>query len=227
MPEIIDSLQACLLFSAVDRGYLISIEPQLKTIHLDTGDKVYNAGEQVPGLFVIVQGAVRLNLAFLEAYNPFVTIVKAGKFFGDHYIFDDKPSLAEATCVEPTTLTLLNTELFFKVFREQPSVSQRLAHILALNCRNMSQLYGWDMTQGVEARLAKLTRHLHHIQNIPSDSDAPFTINYSHNELADMIGLTRTAISKPLRKWKEKGWIEIKNKEIRVPDLSALSQSIT
>ena len=227
MSEIIDSLQAWLLFSEVDRGYLTSIEPRLKTIQLETGDRVYKAGGQVPGLFVIVQGAVRLNLAFLEAYNPFVTIVKAGKFFGDHYIFDDKPSLAEATCVEPTTLTLLNTELFFKVFREQPSVSQRLARSLALSCRNMSHVYGLDMTQGVEARLAKLIRHLHHIQNIPSDSDAPLIINYSHNELADMIGLTRTAISKPLKQWKEKGWIEIQNREIRVLDLSALSQFIT
>ncbi len=224
MSEIINSLQACRLFSAVDRGYLVSIEPQLKTIQLDTDDKVYNAGELVPRLFVIVEGAVRLNLAFLEGYSPFVTIVKAGRFFGEHYIFDDKPCLATATCVEPSTLILLNTELFFKVFGEQPSVSQRLAHGLALDCRDMSQLYGWDMTQGVEARLAKLIRHLHHIQDIPSDSDAPFIINYSHNELADMIGLTRTAISKPLKQWKEKGWIEIRNKEIRVLDLSTLSQ---
>ena len=227
MSEIIDALQYCRLFSAVDRSYLISIEPQLKTIELVIGDKVYNAGEQVPGLFVIMQGAVRLNLAFLEAYNPLVTIVRAGRFFGDHDIFSDKPCLATATCVESTTLILFNTELFFRVFGAQPSVSQRLARSLTLNCRQMSQLYGWDMTQGVEARLAKLIRHLYHIQTTPTDSDAPLVINHSHNELADMIGLTRTAISKPLKQWKEQGWIEIKNKEIRVLDLSALSQFVT
>ena len=35
-------------------------------------------------------------------------------------------------------------------------------------------------------------------------------------DLARMAGLTRTAISTPLKTWKERGWIEIANRQIRV-----------
>lgn len=227
MSEIVDVLLQCQLFIDVDRGYLEEKAQDMSIKTYAEGDTVYKGGDHMQGIYVICSGAVRFDLDFIEAFSPMVTILKQSSFFGEHDLFDNTPSLSTATCQEYTRLVFIEKPLFLEMFHSQPPIAQTMAKVLANNCRMMILAHAIDLTQGAEARLAKLFLHLHHIEKIPYNPGDVFVIRYSHNELADMIGLTRTAISKPLKTWKDEGWIEIKNKEIRVLNLEALFQYLT
>ncbi len=224
MLRIVETLTKCQLFAAVDRDYWVALEPLIKVRHYKAKERIYSVGDEMPGLFLIERGAVRFDLGFIEGFTPMITIIRAGQFFGDYEFFDHLPSLATATCTEPSSLIFIKRELFSRIFEEQKSVSQMLARILAKNIRGLTQTFAQDLMLGAEARLAKLFLHLHHVEKSSLVQGSPFIIRYSHEELANMIGLTRTAISKPLKLWKDRGWIEIKNKEIRVFELDSLQR---
>jgi CRP/FNR family transcriptional regulator len=50
------------------------------------------------------------------------------------------------------------------------------------------------------------------------------TIDYTHEELGERIGVSRVTVSRTLSRFREKGWIDTKYKEIDILDFRAIQE---
>ncbi|HAG91157.1 MAG TPA: hypothetical protein DCL41_04765 [Bdellovibrionales bacterium] len=77
----------------------------------DRGESVFTQGQPGAALFVLVEGAVEIDL-FEEHTHTVLARLEKGHFFGELALLDDTPRSASATALKPTkALALYRTDL--------------------------------------------------------------------------------------------------------------------
>lgn len=210
---ILETLAFSPLFNEVSKDYWLPLLPQVRVLSFEEKECVFRVGEQVTGLYIVIEGELQIDLDFIEGYSPLLTVFGRGNYVGELEQFGASPPLGTVFCSLPTQCIYLPGKLFMQIFQEQPTVAYKLVKFLAKNTRDLMEALGNWTSSNAELRL---TRMLNKVYNIQANENPGFIVNASHEELAQMVGMTRGAVSKPLKKWKEQDWIDIGKKKLIV-----------
>ncbi|MEM7393118.1 MAG: cyclic nucleotide-binding domain-containing protein, partial [Verrucomicrobiota bacterium] len=77
------------------------------TIHLEAGDRLFNAGEPALALYVVISGCVEL-----QDGEKVVKQMRAGEFFGERALTKNLPFIYDAVAKEASELTSLDGNVF-------------------------------------------------------------------------------------------------------------------
>lgn len=192
----------------------------LKTYRSDA--PIYRVGEHVSTLYLIIEGKVRFDLGFVEGQSNHIGIAGSGEHFGDLEILTHQPSVANAITVEACKIALIPAETFLNLFQNTPQVSQALALKFAILFHLGQQLMAIAINETVDKKLALLLLGLNQQVGTGPNKQRIINLKLAQEDIANMLGVTRQAISKPLQDWKNKGWISISNRIVTLHDLDQL-----
>ena len=166
---------------------------------------VFSQGEVADAVFYIQQGNVKLVVVSKHGKEAVVAILGPGHFFGEGCLNGHPLRIATARAVDACVITRLERKTMIAAVHKEPGFSELfMSYLLTRNSRIEEDLID-QLFNSSEKRLARLLLLLANFGK--EGRPEPIVGRFSQEMLADMIGTTRSRVSKFMNKFRELGFI--------------------
>lgn len=220
-----DLLKECSLFKDCDEKMLYSIANDTYYRTYDKGEILLTGDSTIHKISIIVnKGRMKIftvNDISSEEYTVYV--LSHGDIFNLITYLDEKKDNLSAMAIDHLDILHCNIDIARSWIQEHSAYNKNLLKYLAQRLRLAIEYNTSKTFYNIELRLAKLI-----YDNVTNDEGKLNLINdIPHNEIAKMIGTTRTVVNRNLQKLKKAGFIDIKYKQILIKDHESLKEMIT
>lgn len=182
-----------------------------KILYLDKDETLFYECDFFPYLCLLLEGEIMLSKSDEYGNRNIIDIVREGHMFAEAFSFTtDKISPVTAQAVKKCTVLLVNTD---KLLRTENNDIEIIAnkYQLVSNLLNIFANKNMILLSKIEIISRRNTREkiLHYLElQKEVNHNKIFTIPYSRKEMADFLGVDRSALSRELGKLKEEGIID-------------------
>jgi CRP-like cAMP-binding protein len=184
-----------------------------RVARLAKGQWLHGEGDSPGGLWAVLSGSMRLELAFGADRTILLMIVGPGNVLGQSAVFGAGPYLSTARAHEETILLLLSEATLKSVSAAHPVLWQAMNDLLYRQVGWLGQMLAEALCLPPRARIAARLLLLAE-QRPPSNS----LVNISQTDLAEMTGLTRKTANLHLLALEESGSIRLSYRGIQLLD---------
>jgi len=133
--QIIELLKAVEIFRDIPAVNLEKSISHLKILHFSAGELIIRKNEVGDSMFVIVKGKVKVH-----DDDYIVARMESGDFFGEMSLLDSGPRSMSVSAEEESEVISINQESFYKILRNQPSITRNIIAGLARRLRTQNNL---------------------------------------------------------------------------------------
>jgi CRP/FNR family cyclic AMP-dependent transcriptional regulator len=218
------------LLSLVDIFEPLSIEgieqlnKQLPSIHLERGEIFYTPEERSERLFVLERGKVRIFRTTPDGREFTLAIVESGTVFGEMALTAQQLEGAYAQAMEPSEVSTMAREDLERLVVEKPEVGLKIMHLLSERLQRYETRLEDVTMKDVHSRLASIIVMLVESEGVTSGTGYRIPAHYTHQQLGEMIGTNREAVTRAFGVLQDEGVVELRRRLIYVPGLKALKR---
>jgi CRP/FNR family transcriptional regulator, cyclic AMP receptor protein len=176
---------------------------------------VFSQGEMADAVYYIQQGKVKLTVVSEQGKEAVVAILGPGHFFGEGCLNGHPRRIATARTVDGEgVVTRLERTTMLATIHKEPEFSELfMSYLLSRNGRIEEDLID-QLFNSSEKRLARLLLLLANFGK--EGKPEPIVGKFSQETLADMIGTTRSRVSKFMNKFRDLGFVRYSGSTIEV-----------
>ncbi len=223
MAERIWYLQQCRLFELLSPAELAALEDRSRVKSFPKNSPVYLPGDVAEAVYVLLEGRIRLMSLTEQGKQGILAFIDPGDLFGELAVagVDEREEYAEAA-VNSKVLAIPRTAL-------DPVMQKNAAVTLSI-----TKLIGWRR-QKLERRLRNLLFHSNRERLIgllwellpqygKNCADGVLLdIKLSHQELANLIGVTRESVTVTLGELQQENLVQLGRQRIVIRDAERLA----
>ena len=166
---------------------------------------IFRQGQPADSLFYLRKGKVKLSVTSSGGKEAIVAILDTGEFLGEGCLAGQELRMATASAVTDCTLFRIEQPLMARLLHERHEISELfVAHLLSRNIRYEADLVD-QLFNSSEKRLARILLLLAHFGK--ESRAEPVLPRVSQDDLAQMVGTTRSRVSHFMNKFRELGFI--------------------
>ncbi|UCF37965.1 MAG: Crp/Fnr family transcriptional regulator [Acidobacteriota bacterium] len=194
----------------VDWDQLLSKISKASAVEYGVDRKVFWEGDPADSVFFLRKGQVKLSVTSQQGKEAIIAILGGGNFFGEGCMAGQPLRMSTATAITDCSLVRLEKGLMVQFLREQHAISEMfVTHLLSRNIRYEADLVD-QLFNSSEKRLARILLLLSHFgKESKSERVLP---RISQENLAEMVGTTRSRVSHFMNKFRELGFIDYGDK---------------
>jgi len=191
----------------VDWEVLLSGIARGKTaVEYGTDRRIFDQGQPADSIFYVRKGKVRLSVISQQGKEAIVATLGAGSFLGEGCLAGQPLRMATATAVIDCNLFRIEKQVMQRMLHEKHEISELfVTHLLSRNARFEADLVD-QLFNSSEKRLARILLLLAHFGK--ESSAEPVLPAVSQDNLAQMVGTTRSRISHFMNKFRKLGFID-------------------
>ena len=192
-------------------------------ISVRDGEDFYRPDEHDGGLFLILEGRVRVYLTTPAGKEVTLTLLGSGTALWARRLKLVDGDAVQARAVGPTALAFLKREDLERLILNKPEVGLRMMDLLAERLAESNERMAEIAHKEVLSRLAgQILRLLEGEGVVDRDGGQRLPTAYTHEELGAMVGANRVAVTRALGRLQDEGAVELKRRRIHVKDREAL-----
>jgi CRP-like cAMP-binding protein len=167
---------------------------------------IFRQGGPADSLFYLRSGKVKLAVTSNEGKEAIVAMLDSGEFFGEGCLAGQALRMASATAITDCSLDRIDKSLMARMLHEKHDLSELfVTHLLSRNIRYEEDLVD-QLFNSSEKRLARILLLLAHFgKESRSETILP---KISQENLAQMVGTTRSRVSHFMNKFRTLGFID-------------------
>jgi len=171
-----------------------------------TDRTIFRQGRPADSLFYLRRGKVKLTAISPQGKEAIVAVLGAGEFFGEGCLAGQRLRIATAVAMTDCTVEKIERSVMVRLLHEQRKLSELFVrHLLSRNLRYEADLVD-QLFNSSEKRLARILLLLAHLgKESRAESVVP---TVSQETLAQMVGTTRSKVSRFMNKFKGLGFID-------------------
>ena len=200
-------LQQIPIFAELDERVLAQLAARCVPRTVGAGFTLFRTGEACAGLYVVLEGRVRVFRASPDGREQTVAVEGAGRPVAELPLFDGGPYPASAVTMTPSRLAFLPRAEFEHAFRTDPDVAAAVVRSLGGRLRHLVQLLETVAFRDVAARLAMRLADYADQGGTPEGDGVAFQLERTQEELATEIGTARESVSRALKQLTTRGLI--------------------
>ncbi len=208
-------LSAIPLFAGLDQRELEALASHAAERHFAPDDNLFWEGDRAEGLYLLVEGAVKIFKTSASGREMMLDLVTAPSSVAELPLFDGGPYPASVRAVKPATTLFINKTDFHQACRQNPDLPLKILAVVGRRLRTLVLVVESITFGSVTKRLAKLLLDL-------SEEQKDGGIGLTHQELASRLGTVREVVSRNLARFRVQGFIRIEGREITVIDPAGL-----
>ena len=212
MPISITDLQSIERFAALDRKAIKVLTELLEEREYRPGQFVVYEGDPAAGLFIVLEGRVRLSRTAVDGREQVLDVVGKGEFFNVAPFVDAGPAPATVRAMAPLRCFHLAPAMLLPLLETQPDLMLLLLRDLAAQVRDLAVLLEDLAFRTVRERIARILLH----------EAADGTAALTHQELAARAGTVREIVGRTLRQMAQEGLVELARGQVLVLDMAGL-----
>lgn len=207
----------------ISRELLEKIEEKSDVYQFKKNEIILFQNEYIENLYFIKSGRVRCFLLSSSGKDVTLEVLGPGRFFGESIWYPVSKHTASMEAITDTKIIVCSKKQLSKLMKEWPEfafeIISLLADTISYLSRQVRRLALMDAHEKVADFLLEVT-------DPDLDYDlGPITKNsvaYSHQEIAECTNLQRVSVTKILKEFENKGWIEQSYKKVIIINRQAL-----
>ena len=185
---------------------LSGISPGKTVKEYSANRNIFRQGEPADAVLFLRRGTVKLTVISNEGKEAIVAILNAGDFFGEGCLAGQPVRMATATATTDCRIIRIEKQKLASLLHDQHAISEVfVAQLLSRNIRYEADLVD-QLFNSSEKRLARILLLLAHFGK--ESRSEPVLPKVSQNDLAEMVGTTRSRVSHFMNKFRENGFID-------------------
>ena len=190
-------------------------------MRFERGQTVYGPDYRAPIVFALLEGRVRIYI-MLGGEELTLEVIEAGQLFGDVPALAGRRRETYAEALMLSRVALISTRAMNHLLREHPELGSRLARRLSERLHEYQQRMANISLKKVPARLASVLVRLFETEGVVDRQGVRIDTQYTHEQLATMIGSKRVAVSRAMRELRAEGAVEAKGRLLYLKDEATL-----
>lgn len=143
--NVIPLLKQLPFFADLSDDLLDSVAATGRLRSLSAGEVVFRRGDSPDGLYVLLEGSVRVFLTDEQGRDVELAVVTSGNFFGEMALLDGEPRSASVACLGPARCLWLPRDEFLELLRSSRSLLESLLADLSRRVRGTQEKFYWEM----------------------------------------------------------------------------------
>ena len=192
------------------------------TCSYPAGAVVLLEGQQPDGVFLLCKGRVKLAMTGGDAKSIIVRIVEPGEMIGLECLISGKPFSMAAETFDPATLHFVKREAVLALMRDHPSVCAAITEQLSNDYRSAClHIRSLGLSRSASERIVQFLLEWA-AKGRETDEGLRVTIPLKHEEIAQIVGVSRETVTRTLTELKHRALITMKGPSVLIRDKSAL-----
>ncbi|WP_345986653.1 Crp/Fnr family transcriptional regulator [Sulfurimonas sp. HSL-1656] len=204
-------LEHCYLFNRLEADDLALLREITQVKSYSEGSTLFYAGERPGKLRLIASGVVQVVKHDTAGNEIVLAHFRADDLVAEAAHFENIPYPATARCVTDVTLYEIDFEAFKSRFLNRPEVALGIIRSLTYKIRQLEAVIRRTSVDDAQTRLARFL--LEHADALPVTTQ---------KQIASQIGLTPETVSRIVRRFKARGWVEVRARKIVIIDPEGL-----
>jgi CRP/FNR family transcriptional regulator len=214
MENILNIISAIPLFNGLPDDQLGAIRQIAVEKHYNKGQTIFTEGDETTGLFVVVDGRIKIYKVSSEGKEQILHIFETGQSFGEVTVFTGQQLPANAQTLAKSRLLIFPRSAFVGLVKANPSLALNLLAIMSKKLRQFAvQIENLSLKE-IPARLASYLIYLAEEQGC---GDA-VTLNVSKGQLASLLGTIPETLSRIFAKLSGQNLIRVEGPKITLLD---------
>jgi len=211
----IEFLQSIQLFSSLTEAELQQIAGKIRIEEFRKNEIVLREEDTNEYMYIILDGQVKVTQATEDGKEIILAIHKTLEFFGEISLIDGKTAPATVQASEDSFIAFIAKKDFYALLTSQSKVLEKLLQILCSRLRDSwRRIYLLNFKHASD-RVKTLFLSLSLENGSKTPEGIVLNLRLTHQEIADMTGLTRESVTRVLDKLQKDGEITVlKNKRI-------------
>jgi len=181
------------------------------------GQTLFLQGEPCAGLFIVLEGMVKLYRASAEGKEQVVRHMPKGESFNEVPVFDGGENPVSAACVEDGEVLVLSRATVTALLRAYPAFSETVVRVLASRLRHLVALVEDLSFRQVIGRVALvLLQSVSPHEGVGAGAEQKARV--TQREIAEMTGTSREVAARALRALEEAGAVSVSRTGVRIAD---------
>lgn len=180
---------------------------------------IFHAGDTVREIGLVEKGSVNIIVNFYWGDSHIFGHVDKGEIFGENYaVIPDKALICDVVATENSEILFLDISKIFTTCQKKCEFHQKLTqNLLCISALKSLNLSSRMIHIGPKTIRKRLISYLSEQALI--NGDRHFTIPFNRQQLADYLGVDRSALSNELSKMQKDGLISLKKSEFILEDI--------
>jgi len=192
--------------SSTPRKLLDFVVPEGERVEYKRRMAVFSQGDPADSVFYILKGKVKLTVVSKQGKEAIVALLDSGNFFGEGCLAGQPRRMASARAASDCVLLNIQKKAIVRLLQQQPEFSALfVSFLLARNIRYEEDLVD-QLFNSSERRLARVLLLLSHFGK--EGKPEKVVPKISQEDLAQMVGTTRSRVSHFMNKFKTLGFID-------------------
>jgi len=204
------------LFSSLTDQELLQISEKIRIKTFRKNETILHEEDTNEYMYTILSGKVKVIQTSEDGKETILAMHKTGDFFGEMSLIDGKTMPATVLAMEETLTAIISKQEFILLISMQGKVLEKLLIILCTRLReswNKIQMLNFN---NAAQRIKMLFSMLSAEYGEKSVDAITLNIKLTHQDIANMAGVTRETVTRVIDKWqRDKEITVLKNKIIR------------
>jgi CRP/FNR family transcriptional regulator, cyclic AMP receptor protein len=181
-------------------------------------------GQQSRGVFILCSGKVKLSTTSREGKTIITNISDSGDVLGLNPVISGTPYEVTAELMEPGQANFVPREQLLQLLKDHSEVEVKIAQQLSRNYYSAyEEIRRLGLATSPSEKFAKL---LLSWSTKPSPPDATVKLTLTHEEIGEIIGTTREAVSRLFSEFRKKQLVQLKGATLVIRSRPALEKII-
>lgn len=224
MPETsLQTLRQFLLFQDLPAGLLSKVASIAREKRYKKNATIFVEGEKGDYVVLIVSGIIKISRAAASGRVKTLALLRARDFFGEMALF--LPGRARSATAEALTdcrLVTIDEGDFERLLKDIPQISLRIIQTLAHRLQDANRQIKSLALGDSKSRLADLLLWMK--DEFPTAPGGQPAINLTHQELADLAGISRETTTRLLNGLEEEGAVKLSSRQVILANQQLLAK---
>jgi CRP/FNR family cyclic AMP-dependent transcriptional regulator len=211
----LDFLKNIQLFSSLTDEELFHISSKVILKEFKKNEVILYEQDTNEFMYIILSGKVKVIQTTEDGKEIILATHKSSELFGEVSLIDGKTSPATVLATEGSLVAIISKRDFYFLLSNQSKVLEKLLHILCSRLRESWKRIHILNFNNASQRIKMLFLMLSYDNGKKTSEGVILNIRLTHQNIADMVGLTRETVTRIIDKWRNNGEIKVlKNKLI-------------
>ncbi len=221
----IQAIKKIALFSSLTDDELLQIQGKIVFRNFSKSEIILREENTNDFMYAILDGEAKVVQTTDEGKEIIITVHQAGDFFGELSLIDGKTTPAAVIATKDSVTAIISKKDFYSLLLSQSQVLESLLQLFCSRIREYLKKIQILNFNNAAQRIKMLFLMLAETYGEKTDKGTVLNIKLIHQDIADMVGLTRETVTRILDKWQKGGEIVIlKNRFILLcPEFESIS----
>lgn len=196
-----------------------------QVLNYQPGQLVYMEGDPADRIYYIRKGRVRVYQSISSGKEVTLDVIGAGNITGESAFVPNRTRPTYIQAVNEVQLVMFRVSEILPYFSKEPEFAlhflQQCSNTMDRLCNRLNEQCLLDRYGKIASFILDLTA-----TDAPEMGTVGGSIPYTHEHLADSLGLSRTTVTAVIRDFEERGWLKSGYRHVKILDRKSLTEFV-